>query len=90
MISKSEMKRVAMQNPERMAEEYWKLKKENERLREALSFYAKAKILFASFDGEMPLAKDAAKGLAFSGFETTETHVKDDGAIARAALEDEK
>lgn len=52
---------------------------------EALKFYAKAKTLFASFNGDMPTGGQFGVR-ALPSF-ASETHVKDDGKKARAYFE---
>ena len=54
-------------------------------MREALEFYAGAKILFISKDGKMAQAKNPIFG-ACSGLFESEVHIKDDGDTARRAL----
>jgi len=70
------------------------LLEENAKLRAQLKIaeyylgkYSRAKILFASYNGEMPEPRSKELGLFESGFEPTEMHVKDDGKWARQALE---
>ena len=74
------------------AEDYVQLGDENETLRtrlaaaeNALKFYARAKVLFASFDGSMP--EGGKYGVQAMVSFASKTHVKDDGDTARIYFE---
>ena len=58
-------------------------------MREALEFYAEAKVLFISKDGNMPKVSDPSQGMYHmidSIVVSGPTHIKDDGNKAREAL----
>lgn len=79
----------AIKNNEAFAAKHVDMALENARLREALKFYAQAKVLFLSIDGSMP--DGGPLGLASGGqlpsmIRVTVTHIKDDGQVARKAL----